>query len=267
MRLIDELELAPLAGLRGVLADIDETISTQGKLSPQAYQALWDLHDSGLLVIPVTGRSAGWCDHIARFWPVHAVVGENGGFYFHHDGTSVRRRYLDEAEQRAAYRERLAGIGRRILSEVPGSAIASDQQYREYDLAIDFCEDVPPLERGEVVRIQEIFQEEGAHAKISSIHVNGWFGDFDKLSTTRLCVSELFGVDLEQENTSFVFCGDSPNDEPMFGFFDLSVAMANIEPFLHLIRQRPTFVTRRPSGDGFVEVAEHILRAGRSSPQ
>lgn len=261
MKPLSELDPRDLAGLRGVFADIDETISTRGKILPATYQALWRLHDAGVLVVPVTGRSAGWCDHLARFWPVDAVVGENGGFYFYHDGAKLRRRFLYSDEERAEFRRRLEDVGRRILNEVPGCAIASDQRYREYDLAIDFCEDVPPLPRERILHIQALFEEAGAHAKISSIHVNGWFGNFDKLSTSLLCARERFGINLENDNTAFAFCGDSPNDEPMFRFFRLSFGMANLRPFLDLVKHPPAFLAGESSGQGFIEVTEKILKA------
>lgn len=250
-----------LAGITGLFTDIDDTLSTRGKLTAEAYGALWRLHDAGLKVIAVTARPAGWCDHIARFWPVDAVVGENGGFYFWHDGKKMHQRFLHTRDERSEFQWRLAEVRRRILAEVPGAAIASDQPYREYDLAIDFCEDVPALPRESVLRIKRIFEEAGARAKISSIHVNGWFGQFDKLTTSLLCARELFEIDLEKENESFAFCGDSPNDEPMFGFFRNSFGMANLAPFLDVMNHWPAFITKGSHGEGFVEVVERILEA------
>lgn len=261
MHSISEIAPETLASIQGVFADIDETISTRGKITPQAFEAMWRLSDAGIKVIPVTGRAAGWCDHIARFWPVDAVVGENGGFYFYHDGKKLHRRFLDDESQRRDYRKRLEVVREEILRKVPGSGIASDQLYREYDLAVDFCEDVEPLPREKVLEIQSIFEAHGAHAKVSSIHVNGWFGDFDKLSTTILCAEELFGIDLESCNGEFAFCGDSPNDEPMFAYFQHSFGMANVRPFLSLIKSPPSYITTMESGAGFVEVAELILCA------
>ncbi|MHC4444130.1 MAG: HAD-IIB family hydrolase [Planctomycetota bacterium] len=260
---IEQVSRDDLARLKGILTDIDDTITLEGKLRPRTYEALWRLHDVGLRVIPITGRPAGWCDHIARYWPVDAVVGENGGFYFYHDGTKLRRRFLYSDEQRAEFRQRLITLREKILAEFPTCAVASDQPYREYDLAIDFCEDVEPLPQEGVLRIKEIFERTGAHAKISSIHVNGWFGDFDKLSTTKLCIKELFDVDLETDNKSFAFCGDSPNDEPMFAFFQLSFAMANIARFQDMLTHTPAYITNQPNDDGFCEVADLILQARR----
>lgn len=258
---IGQLSLQRLTRLQGLFFDIDDTFSTEGKITAEAYEALWRLRAAGLKLVPVTGRPAGWCDHIARFWPVDAVVGENGGFFFHHDGHRLRSRYLYDDAQRAEFRQRLVPLRERILAEVPGCAIASDQAYREYDLAIDFCEDVEPLPRAEVLRIKALFEEAGAHAKISSIHVNGWYGDFDKLTTTRLCARELFGQELAPGDETFAFCGDSPNDEPMFAFFDLSFGMANVRPYLDLIDHPPAIITTDPAGAGFCQVAEMIIRA------
>ncbi len=261
MEEISTLDVGRLLGVEVLFTDIDDTLSTSGKLTAGAFEALWRLHDSGLGVVVVTGRPAGWCDHIARFWPVDAVVGENGGFYFYHDGRKLRRRHVYDEARRREFRAKLESVRDRILREVPGAAVAADQPFREYDLAIDFCEDVDPLARDEIVRIKELFDEAGAHARISSIHVNGWYGEFDKLSTARLWVSERLGMDLDAERDRFVYCGDSPNDEPMFAFFPLSFGMANVRPFLSLMRHQPAYVTSRPCGEGFREVADLLLRA------
>ena len=258
---IDQLNPGVLRGIKGLFTDIDDTISTAGKLTSDAFEALWQLHKAGVHVVVVTGRPGGWCDHIARFWPVDAVVGENGGFYFFHDGARLQRRHVYDDAQRRDFRERLQAVRDEILKEVPGARVASDQPYREYDLAIDFCEDVEPLPRGQVLRIKELFERAGANARISSIHVNGWYGDFDKLTTTRLYARERLAVDLDAERGTFVYCGDSPNDEPMFSFFPLSFGMANVRPFLPLMHHHPAFITTRPCGEGFRQVADLVLQA------
>jgi len=260
MKELAELELGRLAQVRILLTDIDDTLSTRGKLTAEAFAALWQLHHAGIGIGIVTGRPAGWCDHIARFWPVDAVIGENGAFYFYHDGVKLRQRFVLDAPRRESFRQRLEDLRHKILSAVPGTALASDQPYRESDLAIDFCEDVPSLARADVLRIKALFEAAGAHAKISSIHVNGWFGDFDKLSTVRLWAQERLERDLSAEREACVFCGDSPNDEPMFEFFPLSFGMANIAPFLPMMAHPPAFVCERDCGAGFCQVAERLLR-------
>ena len=144
---------------------------------------------------------------------------------------------------------------------MPGSGIASDQLYREADLAIDFCEDVPALPEAEVQRILDIFAEAGAVAKLSSIHVNGWFGDYDKLSMTRIFARDILGLDIDAERARVIFAGDSPNDGPMFGFFPNSCGVANVRDFAPGSFTPPAFVAGSEGGAGFVEIAERILSA------
>jgi hypothetical protein len=257
--------LAQLAasGVRALLFDIDETFSTAGKITAQAYAALERLHAAGTRTVAVTGRPAGWCDHLARMWPVDAVVGENGAFYFRHAGGRLRRKYQEGPEVRARHRERLAQIGQEIVAAVPGCAIAADQPYRETDLAVDYCEDVAPLPLGEAERIAALMRAAGLHAKVSSIHVNGWFGDYDKLAMTRRLFGDEFGIDLERERAVAVYVGDSPNDAPMFEFFPLSVGVANVRRFGTLLSAAPKYITSDSSGAGFAEVVAHLLAASR----
>ena len=166
---------AARAAVRGVFLDIDDTLTTDGQLTAEAYAALARLHHAGLLVAPITGRPAGWCDHIARMWPVDGVVGENGAFYFRYDRHRRRlhRRFVAGKAERGENRRRLDTLAADILAAVPGTALASDQPYREADLAIDYCEDVAPLPQAAVARIVALFEAAGATAKVSSIHVNG----------------------------------------------------------------------------------------------
>jgi HAD superfamily hydrolase (TIGR01484 family) len=263
LRPLAEFPQAERVAVKAVLLDIDDTLSTEGQLTAAAYGALERLKQAGFLVVPITGRPAGWCDMIARFWPVDAVVGENGAFYFWHDckAGKLRQRFLQSEAEREAGRRKLEALRLSIPREVPGAGIASDQPYRLADLAIDFCEDVKPLPRPAVDRIVALFHAAGATAKISSIHVNGWFGSYDKLSMTRLALKELFAIDVDAERERIVFVGDSPNDSPMFGFFPNAVGVANVRDFGDLITSRPRWITQGRAGAGFVELAEALLAA------
>ncbi|HYC37442.1 MAG TPA: HAD-IIB family hydrolase [Usitatibacter sp.] len=267
MKPLADFPAAARAGIRAVLTDIDDTLTLRGKLPAASYAAMEDLREAGFLVVPVTGRPAGWCDHIARMWPVDGVVGENGAFWFRHDARSRRlvKRYVVGDEERALRRERLDAIAARVLTEVPGSAIASDQPYREADLAIDFCEDVPALPMEQVRRIVAIMESEGLTAKASSIHVNGWFGGYDKLSTSRLMLREEFAIDLDRARDSLVFAGDSPNDQPMFAFFPHSVGVANVSAMADLMTSLPAWITPSEGACGFVELAAALLEARASA--
>jgi HAD superfamily hydrolase (TIGR01484 family) len=251
--------------LTGVFFDLDDTFTIAGKIPSIAFQALWDLKNSGLRVVPITGRSAGWCDHIARMWPVDGIVGENGALYFWFDEEEhkLKKRFLDPDEVRADKRRRLTRIRDEILASVSGTAMASDQLYRETDLGIDYCEDVKPLDRASVDRICRIFKKYGATCKVSSIHVNGWFGGYDKLGMTKIFTQERWGLDLDANKERFMFCGDSPNDEPMFHYFRYTAGVKNILHFADRIKHMPTFIASKDGGEGFAEIVETILK-GRS---
>ena len=251
------------AAVHTVLSDIDDTLTTEGRLTVEAYGALQDLRDAGLRVVLVTGRPAGWCDHIARMWPVDAVIGENGAFYAWYDASArkLRTRHVFDAAQRALNARRMDEVRDTILREVPGCALASDQFCRLYDLAIDFCEDVPPLPQSAVHRIVALMEQAGMTAKVSSIHVNGWFGDYDKLSMAHLLMRERYGIELEAERERCVFVGDSPNDVPMFAYLPNAVGVANVARFALPAAQAPAYVTPSAAGAGFAQLARLLVNA------
>ena len=258
MRTLDELDPA---GIRGLFFDIDDTLTTEGRLTAQAYSALERWKAAGKIAVPITGRPAGWCDHIARMWPVDAVIGENGAFYFYYDpaGRKLQKHFLYDEPTRMANRARMAAVRDHILASVPGCALASDQLYREADLAIDFCEDVPALGLAGAERIAALMREAGMTAKISSIHVNGWFGDYDKLGMTLTFARERLGIELDPSGEGVAFAGDSPNDAPMFAFFRNSVGVANVRRYEALLAARPAFITRGEAGTGFAELVTRLL--------
>jgi HAD superfamily hydrolase (TIGR01484 family) len=247
--------------IRYILTDIDDTLTNGGRLPADIFVAMERLRAAGLRTLPITGRPAGWCDHIARMWPVDGLVGENGAFYFRYDERlkKMQRRYFKSESQRKSDRSKLEKIKKEVLKKVPGCQVASDQAYREADLAIDFCEDVPPLPMTDVEKIVSCFESAGAQAKISSIHVNGWFGDYDKLTMTGVMFEEVFGRRLEDVKDRVIYIGDSPNDVPMFSYFPHSVGVANVLQFKGMMGHSPAWVTKREGGYGFAEMADVLL--------
>jgi HAD superfamily hydrolase (TIGR01484 family) len=267
MKPFAEFSISETYPIRYVLTDIDDTLTLKGRLPSIAFVAMEKLQAAGIVVIPITGRPAGWCDHIARMWPVEGVVGENGAFYFCYDAGSrkMTRRYWKPEKARRADRKRLDAIQGKILELVPGSRVASDQAYREADLAIDLCEDVAQLSSSDIGRIVDCFTEAGAQAKISSIHVNGWFGDYDKLAMTRLFLEEVFGKNLDAIKNQVIYAGDSPNDASMFEYFPNSVGVANVKHFTGKMSHDPVWVTEREGGFGFAEMVDHLMKYRKMS--
>lgn len=248
--------------IKGILFDIDDTFTTEGRIPLSAFTALWRAYNEGLLTIAVTGRPAGWCDHIARMWPLHAIVGENGAFYFYRKEDSVHKHYLQSEfriENKAAECSEILNI---LSHKVPKAKCSADQKYREFDLAIDICEEVnPPLSKREIGIIVDLFKTYNANVKISSIHINGWWGNYNKLTGVQKLFLDLYGEDLNQSsiNQQYLFCGDSPNDVPMFSFFKKSVGVANIKNFWTELESFPRWVTSKESGDGFAELVNFVL--------
>lgn len=259
MKPIADIPVEVCRSLRGVFCDIDDTLTTHGRLPAAAFEGLWRLHQAGLRVVPLTGRPAGWCDHLARMWPVDAVVGENGAFWFAMGLRGIERKYVQDAETRRRGRAALDALARSIPAAIPGVKVAADQPYRESDLAIDFAEDVPFAGQEAIDQVVAAFTAAGARCKVSSIHVNGWFGDFDKLATTRELVAQRFAIDLDATRGEWLFVGDSPNDEPAFEFFPNAVGVANVRAFLPRLRHLPAWVSKEPGGEGFAEVAQAVL--------
>lgn len=243
-----------------ILCDIDDTLTNEGKLFSQSYDALWRLKNAGYKIVPITGRPAGWCEMIARLWPIDAIVGENGAFSFFYENKKMNRIFFQSESERKLNHKKLDSIAHQILSEVPGSALASDQFCRSVDLAIDFCEDIPALSKEDVEKIVGIFESRGAVAKVSSIHVNGWFGNHDKLSMTLRLLKEKWSLaNSETIQESVLFIGDSPNDEPMFKYFKNSVGVKNVLEFKDSFSSLPYFLCQYEGGLGFTEMTDHIL--------
>jgi hypothetical protein len=267
-----ELPAERCRALTALFTDIDDTLTSDGLLTATTFLALWALVQAQVRIVAVTGRPAGWCDHIARMWPVAGVIGENGALIYSYDRTARRmhRVYLLSEEERLEARQKLERIRRRVLQEVPGCAIANDQPFRLADLAVDFREDVGPLGSEEVQAICAIMKSEGATCKVSSIHINCWYGDFDKVSGVRRFLADR-GQDLEDPRVqaSLVYLGDSPNDEPLFQALETTIGVANIRPFLPDLRHPPSYITERESAEGFAEAVSLILakRGHRPAPQ
>ncbi len=253
-------EMPPTA-IRYVLCDVDDTLTHNGRLPPESFAALARLQDAGLRVIPVTGGCAGWCDMMARCWPVDAVVGESGAFYFHRagDGRLRRRWWLDDAARRDA-RRRLDALADAVLARVPGTALASDQPFRACDLAIDIAQEVPPLPPAVVEEVVGILRAAGATAHPSSIHVNAWFGSYGKRAMALTAMEELYGLGPEDARQQVLYIGDAPNDEPMFAFFRHTVGVANVARFADRLNHKPAWITAHPGGHGFAEMAAYLTQ-------
>ena len=260
--------------IQGVFTDIDDTLTTDGAVTPDALAALHNLRTAGIKVIAITGRPVGWSEPFAVSWPVDAIVAENGAVLLrktHQSGLSPQeylrnpllKIYQHSNLIRATNYRRMQQIGQRVLREVPGTVLAQDSAGRETDMAIDHSEftQLPPEKIAQVVAIM---QAEGMTATVSSIHINGWFGEHNKLSGARWAVQELFGRDLDAEIDKWLYVGDSTNDQLMFEAFASSIGVANVRRFEAQLAHLPRYITVGERGAGFAEVAQAVLAAKRN---
>ena len=265
-------ECAPICG---ILTDIDDTLTTDGAITPDALQALGALKASGLHVIPITGRPVGWSEPFAATWPVDAIVAENGAAALqrsadvfdqnspmpnHSKREQLSKIYQQDAATRAANYANMQQVLAQIEREVPGARRATDSPGRETDIAIDHSE-FTHLPQEAIDHAVRIMRDAGMNATVSSIHINGWFGAHNKLEGARWIVRELFGRNLDAEIDRWVYVGDSTNDQVMFEHFPHSVGVANIARFVPQLTHRPRFVTQGERGAGFAEVARAVLAA------
>ena len=250
--------------LLGLFTDIDDTLTTAGAITDDALQALADLHRAGIHVIPITGRPVGWSEPFARQWPVDAIVAENGAVALVREAQAQRPRlkklYQQDAATRAANFARMQRVAQRVAAEVPGAVLSRDSGGRETDIAFDHSEfaHLPPERIAQVV---QVMRGEGMNATVSSIHINGWYGDHDKLSGARWIVRELYGRELDREIGRWAYVGDSTNDVLMFEHFPHSIGVANIRRFEAELAHPPRYITDGERGAGFAQVAQAILSA------
>lgn len=251
--------------LVGVFTDIDDTLTTEGAITPDALQAMAALHAAGLNLVAITGRPVGWSTPFAGVWPVDAIVAENGAVALVRtaDGR-IEKRYQQDAATRARNFERMQAVLARIEREIPAARRATDWAGRECDIAIDHSE-FTQLDDATIAQVAGLMRSEGMHATVSSIHVNGWYGHHNKLEGARWIVRELWGRSLDDETQRWAYVGDSTNDALMFEHFAHSVGVANVRRFEAALSHLPRYVAPSERGAGFAEVAAAILQARGAS--
>jgi HAD superfamily hydrolase (TIGR01484 family) len=249
----------------GVLTDIDDTLTTAGAITPDALAALAALQRAGLPVIAITGRPMGWSAPFARpldqgGWPIDAIVAENGAVALFREGSALTTLYAQDEPTRLRNAQRLREVAARVLREVPGAKLARDSAGRVTDIAIDHSE-FAQLHPTRIDDAVAIMVSEGMSATVSSIHINGWFGEHTKLSGARWIVRRLLAQELDARRWAYV--GDSANDQLMFGHFPLSVGVANLLDFADALSVWPAYITQGARGAGFAEVARRLVEHRR----
>ncbi len=249
----------PAKQIKAVFTDLDDTLTEQGQIDSATFESLCRLREKGYWLTIVSGRPAGWADALMRLWPIDAMVFENGAGVFVRREEKTEVINLASVVPRDIQRAQLQAIFDALKQQIPHLKLASDQPYRLFDFAIDFTEDPPRLSESELEQVlAELARHPDITFKLSSIHVNYWFGTHTKVTACRyLLDGPAKARGITRQNV--VYCGDSPNDEPLFEFFEHTVGVANLAHFAPRMKTLPKYLSEKPYGSGFQEVAVRLL--------
>jgi len=252
-------ELDP-GGIRGLVFDMDDTVTRNGVLEPGAYAAMHRLADADFELVAVTGRPLGWADVIARLWPVRVAVGENGAGWSWVDEAGAHEGYFCSEAERKKQSSLLDAVRRKVASEMPQVQTTNDHRLRRCDLAFDVGE-TRSVPRAEIDALVDLIESIGARTSISTVHAHAIPGPWDKAEGVRRAVREVLDLDLGEEIERWVFVGDSGNDAAAFAWFPKSVGVANVREHLDRLPVPPRYVTDGDRGHGFAELATHLMDA------
>jgi HAD superfamily hydrolase (TIGR01484 family) len=256
---------ARLREIDTLLFDVDDTVTWRGRLPQIAADALYRAGESSLTLVAVTGRSASWAELLLRLFPLEAAIAETGAMCLYEDGGKVSVLHAEPSQQvRREHELRRRDAADRALREVPAARLALDNMGRVYDTAFDLIEDGPPIGETDAARIRAILAEEGLTVAQSSVHINAWFGAFDKATMVDRWFREVKGTSLDAHAGRSLYAGDSTNDGAMFARVPLAVGVANVEPHLPALAERgqsPAFITDGEGGHGFAQIVDALLAA------
>lgn len=233
-----------------IVSDVDDTITKNGKLYPDALRSLWRLKKAGKMIVLLTGGSAGWADCYIRQWPVDAVIAESGAIILAHSkGGDIVYRFNPMIDP--GFQKKKEGL----LKLTAGLQLSSDQYARIYDIAYD----KKKLSGKEIKTLESMVRAAGGHCSESSIHINAGFGNYSKRSSLLFFLNSLFDISADTLLKTGIYFGDSLNDEDMFALLPLSVGMHSVEDMRGSFSHLPKYITSGYGGDGFNEAVESLL--------
>jgi hypothetical protein len=240
--------------IKVVFTDVDDTLTLNGEIPLATIQALHKLKQANILVVPVTGASAGWCDCLLKTLPIKYIIGENGAFFMEQgDRGHTLLTYLKAPHQVQEDLDQLKQLANELNTLYPDISFTQDQHFRMTDVALDIGQAVK-VNFSHAKAATEWLKEKGVNAKLSSIHINTWIGEHNKATGAMAWLKD---QNILIEDT--IFIGDSTNDEAMFQAIPLSVGVANIEKFLPILAHKPNYITQNAGGLGFVELVDALI--------
>ena len=265
MRPLVAMPLATRAAMRGVLTDIDDTLSTHGRLTAQAYAAMERLRAAGLLRDPdhrPTGRLvrshradvAGRCGGRRERRVLHAPRRRARRLARRFVATKPTRRAIARDSSTIAERYPARGARRRagVGPAVPRNAISRS-------ISAKTCRALP---RDAIDRIVALM-ERGGHDRQGELdprqrlvrHVRQAGDDANACSPRHSASTSMPSATASSSSAI------RRTTRRCSSIFPNSVGVANVRAFADRIATSPAYVTERESGAGFAELAAHLLAA------
>ena len=234
-----------------VISDVDDTITKNGKLYPLVLDAMYRLKMSGRTIVLVTGGSTGWGDAYIRQWPVDAVICESGAVMLCHDRNGGITSIINPVIKKDEVMEKR----RALIERTAPYPFSSDQCARVFDIAYDKA----MMTDGEIRTLKNILSAHGANSAESSIHINAWFGTYNKKSALKFFMEKCLSIKEGEYLKKSIYLGDSFNDQPLFRYIPVSIGMHTVEERRDGFEYLPLYITTGTSGDGWVEVVNALV--------
>jgi HAD superfamily hydrolase (TIGR01484 family) len=241
-----------LQNVRLIATDMDGTLTRKEKFSSLLLHTLESLAAANFEVIIVTGRSAGWVEAIAHYFPIRGAIAENGGLFY--DSYTHSSQLLTDIDNIIIHRQQLAQTFQLLQSKFPQLQESSDNCFR----LTDWTFDVAGLTVAQLEQINSICQQKGWSFTYSTVQCHIKPLQQDKAIALQQVVKKSFSA-LQPEQ--IVTVGDSPNDQSLFDAskFPLSVGVANINSYRELLQYQPIYITHQGEVEGFRELAKLLI--------
>lgn len=236
-----------------IATDMDGTLTSQGKFTSSLFKALEALAEAEIVVLLITGRSAGWVQGLKSYLPVTGAIAENGGIFF--PANSEQPKLLTPIPNLTTHRQQLAATFEYLKSHFPQIEESTDNPFR----LTDWTFDVQGLTTAELQQLEQLCLAKTWGFTYSTVQCHIKPENQTKATSLQQVLNSYFPK-ITTEN--LITVGDSPNDESLFdrSIFPFSVGVANILHYKDKLKFLPAYVTSLEEGEGFRELAELVLQ-------
>lgn len=243
------------AQIKLVATDMDGTLTRQGHFTPDLLQGLEQLQQASIAVVIVTGRSAGWVQGLAHYFPMAGAMAENGGVYF--AGANAEAEVLLPLPDRATHRQQLSELFDQLRQHFPHLTASIDNPFRMTDWTFD----VAGLTQADLDALAQLCRTAGWDFTYSTVQCHLFKPGQSKAAGLQQVLIRHFPDITPQQ---VITVGDSPNDESLFdrARFPHGVGVANLKDYWPQLTHRPTYLANAAEVDGFLELVDVLLGKG-----